>query len=66
MPILSSNPMGEAFGLRALPHALYGGADLGECTTTVKRVGDDGTADDWYRKWALRVAGARPLPPESF
>lgn len=49
MPILSGNPMWEAFGLRALPHALYGGTDLGECITTVEPVGDDGTADDWYR-----------------
>ncbi len=36
MPILSNNPMWEAFGLRALPYALYGGADIGECVTTVE------------------------------
>jgi hypothetical protein len=60
MPILSSNPMWEAFGLRALPYALYGGADTGECVTTVNRVGVDGTPDDWYREWtatADRIAG---------
>jgi hypothetical protein len=60
MPILSSDPMWEAFGLRALPYSLYGGADLGECVTTVDRIGA-GTADDWYREWtatADRIAGA--------
>ena len=59
MPILSSNPMWDTFGLRALPYSLYGGADLGECVTTVERVGD-GTADDWHHEWtatADRIAG---------
>jgi pimeloyl-ACP methyl ester carboxylesterase len=52
--------MWEAFGLRALPSALYGGADIGECVTTVDRVGVNGTSDDWYREWtatADRIAG---------
>jgi hypothetical protein len=52
--------MWEAFGLRALPYALSGGADTGECVTTVNRVGVDGTPDDWYREWtatADRIAG---------
>jgi hypothetical protein len=55
--------MWEAFGLRALPYALYGGADTGECVTTVNRVGVDGTPDDWYREWtatADRIAGICP------
>ena len=59
MPLLSENPMWEEFGLRALLWAPDGGADFGECITTVQRVGDDGTADDWYREWvatADRVA----------
>ena len=59
MAILSENPMWEAFGLRALPYALYGGADIGECVTTVARVGDSGSVDDWHREWkatADRVA----------
>ena len=51
MPILSRNPMWETFGLRALTYSLYGGADLGECVTTVDRIGSDGTADDWHREW---------------
>jgi pimeloyl-ACP methyl ester carboxylesterase len=56
---LSDNPMWEAFGERALTAAIYGGADFGECLTTVQRVGDHGTPDDWYREWiatADRVA----------
>jgi hypothetical protein len=27
-----------------------GGADIGECVTTLERVGN-GSADDWYREW---------------
>jgi dipeptidyl aminopeptidase/acylaminoacyl peptidase len=60
MAILSTNPMWEAFGLRALPSTLYGGADIGECTTTVERAGSNGSPDDWYREWMItadRVAG---------
>jgi pimeloyl-ACP methyl ester carboxylesterase len=60
MPILSNNPMWESFGLRALPYALYGGADIGECVTTMDRIGD-GSAEDWYREWtatADRLAAA--------
>lgn len=50
MPILSNNPMWEAFGLRALSRTIYGGADLGECVSTVARVADGGP-EDWYREW---------------
>lgn len=50
--------MWEAFGLRALVYALYGGADFGECITTVERVARGGP-DHWHREWtatADRVA----------
>jgi hypothetical protein len=60
MPLLSSNPMWEDFGQRALLWAPTGGADFGECLTTVQAIGDDGSADDWYREWtatADRIAG---------
>ncbi len=50
--------MWEAFGLRALPYSLYGGADLGECVTTVERIGD-GTAADWYREMDFN-SGSNP------
>jgi pimeloyl-ACP methyl ester carboxylesterase len=55
--------MWESFGLRALPYALYGGADIGECATTVERVGS-GSADVWYREWiatADRLAAAAKI-----
>jgi len=51
MPLLSNNPMWEAFGTRALFYASYGGADFGECQATVARIGDDGDADAWHREW---------------
>lgn len=57
-PLLSDNPMWEAFGARSLVLAIDRGADFGECMTTVQRVGA-GTVDDWYREWvatADRVA----------
>jgi pimeloyl-ACP methyl ester carboxylesterase len=50
-PLLSDNVMWETFGLRALNRAVAGGADFGECMTTVQRVGD-GDRDDWHREWA--------------
>ncbi len=59
MNLLSNNPMYEAFGQRALFQATYGGADFGECTTTIERIGAGGL-DDWYREWvatADRLAG---------
>ena len=59
-PLLSDNPMWEAFGNRALVLAIDRGADFGECVTTVQRVGDDGSVDAWYREWvatADRIAG---------
>lgn len=51
MPLLSSNPMWETFGLRALQHAVYGGADFGECLTTMQRISDAGTRDEWFNAW---------------
>lgn len=56
---LSDNPMWQAFGERAFTRILSGGADFGECLTTIARVGNGGP-DDWYREWiatADRVAG---------
>jgi pimeloyl-ACP methyl ester carboxylesterase len=50
MPMLSNNPLWEAFGLRALAYTYYGGADLGECSSTVDKIGSGG-AGDWYREW---------------
>lgn len=58
--VVSDNPMWEAFAWRPLTAAIYGGADLGEILSTVARVGDGGSADDWHREWtatADRIAG---------
>lgn len=55
-----SQQQSDVGGVPSLPYALYGGADTGECVTTVNRVGVDGTPDDWYREWtatADRIAG---------
>ncbi|HEU5432679.1 MAG TPA: alpha/beta fold hydrolase [Thermomicrobiales bacterium] len=49
-PLLSDNPMWEAFGDRALVLAIDRGADFGECVATVQRVGAGGV-DDWHREW---------------
>jgi pimeloyl-ACP methyl ester carboxylesterase len=51
MPLLSNNPMWEQFATRTLFLTTYGGADFGECQTTVARIGDDGDASDWHREW---------------
>ncbi len=50
MHVLSSNPLWESFGLRALAYVTYGGADLGECFSTMERIGN-GPVEDWYREW---------------
>jgi hypothetical protein len=49
-PLLSDNPMWEAFGNRALVLAIDRGADFGECVTTVGRV-PEGDLDAWHREW---------------
>jgi pimeloyl-ACP methyl ester carboxylesterase len=46
----SANPMWNAFALRAIACAYYGGSDLGECFSTLSRIGA-GSANDWYREW---------------
>ncbi len=51
MAILSTNPMWEMFGLRALSTTYYGGADLGECLSTAASIASD-SPEDWYRGWS--------------
>jgi pimeloyl-ACP methyl ester carboxylesterase len=44
--------------IRAMGHAVYGGADIGECLSTAARI-RDGDVESWYREWnrtADRVA----------
>jgi hypothetical protein len=48
----------EEWAERALLHAVYGGADFGECLTTAERI-TDGDRTNWYDEWtetADRVA----------
>jgi pimeloyl-ACP methyl ester carboxylesterase len=51
MPLLSNNPLWEQFATRTLFVTTYGGADFGECMTTMQRIGDDGDATVWHREW---------------
>lgn len=53
--LLSDNPMWDAFGSRPLSTILYGGADLGEITSTIERVGD-GSADRWHQEWVATAS----------
>jgi len=64
VPLLSENPMFEAFGGRALFWTTYGGADFGECLTTVERVGG-GTVDDWHREWTATADRVAAIGEES-
>src|SRR5829696_5381413 len=63
-PLLSDNPMWEAFGNRALVLAIDRGADFGECITTVGRVGAGGV-DDWYREWVATADRIAAIGDES-
>lgn len=61
MPLLSTNPLWEQFATRTMFTTTYGGADFGECITTMDRIGDEGDAAAWYREWtatAVRVEAA--------
>lgn len=47
---LSDNPIFDTFAQRALFRTYYGGADFGECQSTMGRIAE-GNCDDWYREW---------------
>src|SRR3954471_594015 len=63
-PLLSDNPMWEAFGNRALVLAIDRGADFGECVVTVQNVGDGGI-DDWHREWVATADRIAAIGDES-
>jgi pimeloyl-ACP methyl ester carboxylesterase len=50
MGILLDDPLYERFATRALSHALYGGADFGECFITAKQI-TPADSDSWHRAW---------------
>jgi pimeloyl-ACP methyl ester carboxylesterase len=53
--LLSDHPLWETFGSRPLAAVQYGGADIGEVTSTIDRIGDDGT-DRWYQEWTVTAS----------
>ncbi|SIR93418.1 Lysophospholipase, alpha-beta hydrolase superfamily [Haladaptatus litoreus] len=50
MEIEFNDPLFEEWTQRALLHAVYGGADFGECLTTAERI-TDGDRKSWYEEW---------------
>jgi hypothetical protein len=58
MTLLANDPLFDEQATRTLAHAVHGGADFGECLTTMERVPSGDTAA-WTREWtatADRVA----------
>lgn len=49
---------------RALVHAVYGGADFGECMTTAERI-TSGDRDSWYREWNATADRMAAMAEES-
>jgi hypothetical protein len=50
MKLMFDDPMFERPGIRTLSHAVFGGADFGECLTTARRI-TEGAAESWHRQW---------------
>ncbi len=50
MKVYFDNPVSDGQLLRALAHAYYGGADVGECLSTAHRI-REGDFDGWYSEW---------------
>ncbi|HTE85917.1 MAG TPA: alpha/beta fold hydrolase [Dehalococcoidia bacterium] len=50
MKVLFENAEYDGQLLRALSYTYYGGADIGECLTTARRI-TEGDDDSWYREW---------------
>ena len=50
MKVYFDNPVFDGQLLRALAHAYYGGADVGECLSTAHRI-REGDFDGWYSEW---------------
>lgn len=50
MKALFDDPLFDSQFLRVLGHACYGGADVGECISTARRI-TPGDFDSWQREW---------------
>jgi len=71
MPLLSENPMWEAFCTRAMLQCIHRAADVGECVTTAERVGApvrrlEPAADGAARATIVHVNGYDSTIHESF
>jgi len=64
MGILIDDPLHDRFASRGLCHALYGGADFGECYVTAKQI-KPGDADSFYRAWVATADRVFEMAEES-
>jgi alpha-beta hydrolase superfamily lysophospholipase len=77
MKVVFDNAEYDGQFVRALAYTYYGGADVGECLTTARRI-TEGDDDSWYREWcatadrlyataeASRAAGHRVSAREAY
>src|SRR5579885_2399693 len=50
MQLFSADSMFDGFAQRAIFRTYYGGADFGECLSTMQRI-NNGTSSVWYTEW---------------
>src|SRR5262249_42487168 len=50
MKVLFDDPLFDGQFLRVLGHTCYGGADVGECISTARRI-TPGDPESWQREW---------------
>jgi pimeloyl-ACP methyl ester carboxylesterase len=62
MGMLLDDPLYERFASRALCHALYGGADFGECLVTARQITPQ-DPDSWYRAWTATADRVFEIAP---
>jgi pimeloyl-ACP methyl ester carboxylesterase len=64
MQILFKDGLFDGQFLRIISHTYYGGADLGECFTTARRI-KEGDNESWYREWSKTAERVYKLGEES-
>ncbi|MCU1414593.1 MAG: alpha/beta hydrolase [Microbacteriaceae bacterium] len=64
MGLLLDDELFDAQALRALAHAAYGGADLGECVTTAARITKT-DAELWFDEWFATAERVRAIAESS-
>lgn len=65
MQIVFKDPTFSYNLLRTVGHAVYGGADIGECFSTAYRI-QDGDFESWYQEWVKTGDRLRELADKSF